>query len=92
MSALRMPPRPCYDGCQGWDIFNADGVLEIERCDECWNGVPDAPTDSYYQAQPECQAALPEECEDDACAGCAWCTLMSLSPVVDVAIRGSNPR
>jgi hypothetical protein len=89
---IRMPPRPCYDGCKGWDIFNADGVLEIQRCDECWAGVPDAPTDSDYQALPECQAELPEECEDNDCAGCAWCDLLTRTSAVDVAIRGVNPR
>lgn len=60
--------------------------LEVQCCDECWSGHPDAPGDAYYQEHAACQDELakqlsyldvdpiePEECENDACAGCTWC-------------------
>lgn len=54
----RRSPSPCSEGCPGWAIFNADEEPEIQRCDECWSGVEDAPWDEAYVGVSECQAAL----------------------------------
>lgn len=54
----RRSPKPCSDDCPGWAVFDAGDDLEIERCDDCWHGVPDAPSDAYFAGFDTCQAAL----------------------------------
>jgi hypothetical protein len=51
----RRSPRPCSDDCPGWHVFDE---AEIQRCDDCWRDVPDAPCDEDYQQHPTCAAAL----------------------------------
>jgi hypothetical protein len=51
-------PSPCSPTCCGWDVFVTSCGLEIQRCDECWTDVPNAPDDEYYRAQKMCQVAL----------------------------------
>jgi hypothetical protein len=72
-----MSPEPCEPGCPGWAVFwtgGADGHLypddtteqararrNIQQCDTCWDGRPEAPGDEVYQAHPACQAELGRE-------------------------------
>jgi hypothetical protein len=51
----RRPPVSCCEGCKGWAVFNE---TDIQRCDQCWSGVPDAPLDEYFEAFSECQVEL----------------------------------
>jgi len=78
---MRAPWHPCWPDCQGWDIFDVDGVLEIQRCDECWQDDPDPLFDEDYCADPVCLAELREqqaaqpslnECAPD-CTECVGC-------------------
>lgn len=64
-------------------MFDANDGPSIQRCDECWHGVPNAPTDLHYQVEPECKAALRAELEElqraDACR-LGWAHNTVLSP------------
>lgn len=57
---LPKPPKPCSKGCPGWGVFDAGSGLEVQRCDECWSGVENAPGDEVFQAQAVCLIALSE--------------------------------
>lgn len=59
----RRSPKPCSDDCPGWGVFVVGVDLCIERCDDCWYDVPDAPTDEYYIKHPDCINELNRECE-----------------------------
>ena len=52
---LRRPLNPCDAGCPGWAVFDANGILEIQRCDECWSEDPHPLWDSDYQRDAECR-------------------------------------
>lgn len=52
------PPVPCSAGCRGWAVFETCRGLEVQRCDECWSGVDEAPFDDDFQGHPVCRAAL----------------------------------
>jgi hypothetical protein len=75
---LPVAPEPCSPGCRGWEIFDAFGGrhsgLQIQRCDDCWRGVIDAPEDADYGRQEVCLAALraaQAEYEERASGACA---------------------
>ena len=57
-AALPRPPVPCAVGCPGWAVFASGRGLEVQRCDECWTDVDDAPSDEVFQGHPVCRAAL----------------------------------
>ncbi len=58
---MRKPAEPCSPGCKGWAVFESGSRgTEIQRCDSCWSGAPDAPDDEYFQRQRECRLALLE--------------------------------
>lgn len=54
--------RRCDRACQTWIISYSDGQgrFNIERCDECWQGRPDAAklTDDEAKLLPEARAEL----------------------------------
>jgi hypothetical protein len=60
---------PCErENCQGWDVFDAGGYLELERCDGCtWWGAHDARTvwDDEIALLPEAQEALRQAQEEE---------------------------
>lgn len=57
----RRSPKPCSEDCDGWAPFESDAHgLVIERCDECWHGVPGAPADEDYLHFSVCRMALAE--------------------------------
>ena len=58
MDPKLVPSSPCAPRCPGWAVFNIDEGGEIQRCDTCWSGVVDAPSDDDFAAAPECQRAL----------------------------------
>jgi hypothetical protein len=74
VEAVARAPAPCSPGCRGWDVFETGGLddhlyetvpaaqrrarLNIQRCDECWDGVAGELNDEDYQAHPVCRAAL----------------------------------
>lgn len=56
----RRSPEPCEESCPGWAVFGVDRDpgLEIQACDACWHGQPNAPDDDEYRLHPVCIAAL----------------------------------
>jgi hypothetical protein len=52
----RVPER-CDDGCRGWYVANGG---EVQRCDVCWSGLPEAESllDEEAAALPEALIAL----------------------------------
>jgi hypothetical protein len=73
MPVERVPRRldPCSDDCPGWGVFllggmvsaEEHGTLAIERCDECWEGVEGAPSDSDFAKLEVCQKELARQRE-----------------------------
>lgn len=54
----RRSPQPCSRNCPGWAVFDTSRGFAIQRCDDCWSDVPDAPEDGYYVQQLSCQLVL----------------------------------
>lgn len=61
---MRLPPNPCEPTCPGWGVFDVETRPSIQRCDDCWAGVADAPTDADYENDAECLAELGREVLD----------------------------
>ncbi len=78
--APRRAPEPCEESCPGWAVFYVDGVregepensdwdrLEIERCDQCWIGVPYAPWDEDFARFEVCRTALEQARAEESAA------------------------
>ncbi len=48
----------CQEGCPGWFVADYGYGLEIESCDECWDGVADPLLDDEAELLPEAQNEL----------------------------------
>lgn len=57
-SAIDARTDPCYDECPGWALMNEDARPEVQRCDACFEGFKDPPTDSDMGLLPEAIEAM----------------------------------
>ena len=74
---------PCCPGCPGWCPTDFGTVA---RCDECFAGVDDAPTDDDVALLPEAQAALARTLETDGEPE----TLVDTEPARDAVILAAQ--
>ncbi len=50
--------KKCHPDCPTWCPSSSARGLEVQRCDDCWQGVPDPLTDDEAALLPEAQAEV----------------------------------
>ena len=65
---LKALTEPCYPGCKGWAVIDS-GLrgLELQRCDDCWSGQPNALRDDDIECLPEAQEELKRMLASNVC-------------------------